>query len=690
MDCIHETVCMFACLALHEERERRLDLTKLGLKSFLTASALSNLLEEIAQQDSSFIPGACSQRTIKRARERAVDDTDSHFGPTLQECSVVMMDGSTEKICIASPATVLWESCRRCPKFREFFRARLLASPPSIQEPWDLIWYCDEVSPGNQLAPTNRRKLQAIYFSFKQFGPEYLCQERSWFVLTACRSIMVQNMDAGMSQLTRVAMQAFIHPFDFTNGIALPVDDDGSMRVLVSRVSVLVADEAALKSMVEHKGSAGKLICLLCRNAVQRRYAETLPANLIHHTCTDTTRFVMHSKASLLRCVQHLKEESGRLGTVAFADLQTSLGLNFFPLGLLSDDTLMSHFDIVKSFMYDWMHVYFVGGLYHRELNLLLPVLHRAGVPQRALQEFVATFQWPQWTGTKGATLHGLFKKGGEFKSSASEALAMYPVVRLFLQRLDSARVSDELRKARNSFYLLCEVLDCLSRAARGIASVTGVELHRAIVRHCRRYIDVYGEQEFPPKGHFALHLGAMLEHHGCLVSCWVHERRHKLLKRFANSLQNMQQGSEKGILEQAQLAHWNELQGAAISEVGLIDARPPSDALQAALNAHCGTFIACMVSLKAFYAPGRWCGRGDVVLLQKPDAVAEIWFHLECGHLVSCVSCYKKMEQNVFQITRSPEFVLTTRILFPCIFHRLPGKEKVLIAPQLLHVHER
>ena len=39
------------------------------------------------------------------------------------------------------------------------------------------------------------------------------------------------------------------------------------------------------------------------------------------------------------------------------------------------------------------------------------------------------------------------------------------------------------------------------------------------------------------PKAHYALHMGEQLKAHGLLLTCFVHERRHKECKRFANQM---------------------------------------------------------------------------------------------------------------------------------------------------------
>ena len=66
-----------------------------------------------------------------------------------------------------------------------------------------------------------------------------------------------------------------------------------------------------------------------------------------------------------------------------------------------------------------------------------------------------------------------------------------------------------------------------------------------------------YGEQHYLPKHHLAIHLGQQLELHELLISCFVHERRHKILKRFAETvcsqalhLQRLHQYSPKRSLD--------------------------------------------------------------------------------------------------------------------------------------------
>jgi hypothetical protein len=95
----------------------------------------------------------------------------------------------------------------RKPGFARFLLERLRAKSPGRDSPWRLIVYSDEVSPGNQLSHDNRRKLQCIYWSFFEFGPDALQHENAWFVLTAVRSQAIKALDGGMSHLVGALLQ---------------------------------------------------------------------------------------------------------------------------------------------------------------------------------------------------------------------------------------------------------------------------------------------------------------------------------------------------------------------------------------------------------------------------------------------------------------------------------------------------
>ena len=209
-----------------------------------------------------------------------------------------------------------------------------------------------------------------------------------------------------------------------------------------------------------------------------------------------------------------------------------------------------------------------------------------------------------------------------------------------------------------------------------------------AIVRHLNLFQQAHGLHRFIPKAHLVLHLATMLERHGQLVSCFVHERRRKELKRFANELDNFQAGAEKHIMREMILCHVDDMSNMdVINEVGLIDAKPASADVVAHVRATLGLGGArpMQVSGKAYFRPNRAAHTGDVVVVAEPESIAEVAYHVAFdNYLLTCVLFYEEvMTENCFRVRRDRVgFIRTRDIKAACIFSEKDGICRV--APQM------
>ena len=115
-----------------------------------------------------------------------------------------------------------------------FFLEKLSQNPPTPEKPWNIVLYTDEVTPGNPLATLNKRRFQAIYWSFLEFGINALSHEEAWFCVCTEFSTLVNKMAAGMSQVVAAILKLFF-PVDGTNlatsGMRLPFDGPGHIRL---------------------------------------------------------------------------------------------------------------------------------------------------------------------------------------------------------------------------------------------------------------------------------------------------------------------------------------------------------------------------------------------------------------------------------------------------------------------------
>jgi len=188
----------------------------------------------------------------------------------------------------------------------EILAAALRTTPSSVAEPWRLVLYQDEITPGNPLRPDNKRKISAFYASFCELG-QALCCEDSWFFLGAIRSSVAKTVQGGMSGVVRFLLRAMflgprslkLSPHDLggdadKRGFAAALADGTIVFVKFHR---LLCDEGAGKAVWSVKGASGLRPCMHCKNvvAVEEEAAGSLTSfddqgYLVDIACSDATR----------------------------------------------------------------------------------------------------------------------------------------------------------------------------------------------------------------------------------------------------------------------------------------------------------------------------------------------------------------------------------------------------------------
>ena len=81
-----------------------------------------------------------------------------------------------------------------------------------------------------------------------------------------------------------------------------------------------------------------------------------------------------------------------------------------------------------------------------------------------------------------------------------------------------------------------------------------------AATRQLAAHVLAYGYTLFVPKHHYMLHIPRQLAKFTMLITCYVHERKHKILKRWAVPL-CPKKDNNRSLLEECTLAHINALQ---------------------------------------------------------------------------------------------------------------------------------
>ena len=109
-------------------------------------------------------------------------------------------------------------------QMRKFLTQVRSNRPSSFRRPWNIVIYSDEVTPGDPVKPRNDRKFQTVYWSFMEFGNTALSHEEAWFCMMTEYSHVINEVQAGMSQV----FAQIINPFDksrnsFFNSICIGI-----------------------------------------------------------------------------------------------------------------------------------------------------------------------------------------------------------------------------------------------------------------------------------------------------------------------------------------------------------------------------------------------------------------------------------------------------------------------------------
>ena len=134
-----------------------LDLARIGRKSYVSQNALAAVLKAVREAEE--LPAGISRPAIKRSRVSATD-VRTPYGPLFQTFGLECEDGGSVDIWLSLPAAMLWHLTKQTANLASFIQGRLQARRCSVTAPWTLVFYTDEVSPGNQLKVSNARKLQ--------------------------------------------------------------------------------------------------------------------------------------------------------------------------------------------------------------------------------------------------------------------------------------------------------------------------------------------------------------------------------------------------------------------------------------------------------------------------------------------------------------------------------------------------
>ena len=600
---------------------------------YVSQSALAAMLC-IAKHEP--LPDASTRTHIRSARDATVRQT-TPYGPIHKVLTLPDTEGGTVDLEIQYPFAMLYHAATISKCFSHLILRTLAKYPASLSSPWRLVFYTDDVGPGNQLGYKHLRKFTAAYYSLLEFGAAALSDEEVWFELAVCRATVTSTLKDGDSGL----IACLIHEGFFneathdmrTAGICLKLFDGQTVRLWVV-FSMYLADADALRAAFGFKGHAGLKCCSICTNVYNLHYTggrgimERDPTGrAVLHTCTDVSKFELLTPATLLAIRQRLKDASRAMGRDEFEELKTRLGWNYLPSGVSFSRALRGIVDVCECLCFDWAHVYFVNGIFNAHVGMVFRELHKHhNIKYPVIADYISTWNWPRGVGSlsgKDVLADGAWKtmlEKASFTCSASEGRSLIPVMAHFAESVLLRADSERVRALGASLVLLGEVVHTLDRCSR--EDVDPAALSRVVVAQIHAFKGLFGEDVMVPKFHYALHLASFVRRWRVLPNALCLERKHRAPKRYADPAKNPDNHFENTVLRETTAHHLSALQLGEhfYDDPRVVHAAPPSAALGASMKSCFGVSFPCGPKVRV----NAWetVSVSDVVLFRVPPYI--------------------------------------------------------------------
>ena len=501
----------------------------------MSSSALSNIVKDIQEHG---LPELHQRKHMQQARDWRLNEHNA-YGPLTETVSIMFKDGKKGEIMLVNIFSLLQALYGQNGGFTQLVNASLKKHPCSHSKPWQLIYYTDEIVPGNPLSAETSRKIQTAYISFKEFGAIALSKEEAWLVAFVRRSSHVMEMEAGMSQVTAVLMDYIFHHHACSpdvGGVMLR-DGSGGHIKLWFKLGIMLQDGAAHKAVWGLKGDAASKFCVFCMNLLTEKsnIVDESNEHLLIAQSWDLSKVQQASNEDIHATAKRLEEKHLELNSIQFQLWQQAVGMNCNAHALLHWESLKGHVQPISQFLHDWMHCFLVSGIFNTVMHLLMTSLE-ANLPGNVYD--VACKVVGLWVlpAVRHDNLGKLFeskrkkanKQAGTFKCTASEALGLAPIFAYFLQ---STVVPQGLCKDECcAYFALVDILNLIQLVPLGI--ITGQVLDRSIQDFINLCIKAGWKPFMHTKFHWSLHFGQHLCKHKMLPSCFVQERKHKTIKR--------------------------------------------------------------------------------------------------------------------------------------------------------------
>ena len=422
---------------------------------------------------------------------------------------------------------MLWHCWETCDGWSDLLAEKHMQNPSSIDSPWSLILYTDEVTPGDVNATAPTRKVQTIYWSFKELGHAILCKEDAWFCALVLRSSTCRSFVAGGLAQTMGALLKTFFPAVGTNlqHTGMFLSKNGTEFRLFAKLAIVVQDGAAHKELWGCRD--GTRLCMKCLTVEASSELSDIDPSLKTNVL-KVDELEATTDASCKDTARRLSWWATRENKTAFSRRQQLMGFTFMQYSLLTDMALDGIIQPCSQFMHDWMHGLFSKGVFNICLQQLLTSMEEAGLHTllggatgiyQHLYEYMVPWKFP--AKKKCTDLYKVFdpkrRQGNRdakvFRCGASEGLALVSVLSFWVSAL--VLPLGHCTQACQAFIALADVAECMVTVATG--TIPQDTLRTAVEAFLALFVQAFGAEKLTPKLHWQLRYDEELDLHGTL-----------------------------------------------------------------------------------------------------------------------------------------------------------------------------
>ena len=509
---------------------------------YVSKSALEAIIKEGKKKG---LPKLDTRQAMTEASQIQMDQT-TDYGPLMNTIDLEPLEpGLPIRLNVLNPISYLCILLMASVGFSQLVERTYDANPCTMDKPWRLALYSDEVTPGDAFSVTLARKVQVVYWSFLEFE-HLLSDENTWMIATAKRSSEVAKVSGQMSQVMGQVAKLFVYGDSSFDGSGIWVKLATGRKIrLFAKIGMFIQDGGAHKATFHCKGDSGSRFCMLCRNVF------SLKSELGGDVDEDGDSYSSIIKVADLDFAEseEIIESLERVHHFRTIDTAKDFekrcianGFSYSGYNLLLDPDLRDHLDPKDQFCHDWMHCLFQSGVWNIVTFLVLAALAKNGFRNvyAHLHDWLSDWHGPakfkmqkpwQYFAKTRETSN---KDAKKFKCPASAGLSLCAVLGVYFAiHAAAGRCLEEI----DVYVSLVDLVEYFLAANRHTVTAKGIR--KAVENFLAKFCRVFGYKKQTPKFHWLLHFARHYRIFKMLVSCFVHERKHRVLKRYCQNVLN-------------------------------------------------------------------------------------------------------------------------------------------------------